>query len=110
MSKHLLMETICEDYNMQSLAGTGMNTIRKYSAKYADLEVGDKVTMHYRVDPEEPPFAFEELKVTAVAVADLDILLDEHAYSNHGPGPSSEELFKQIYGDTDGLFCAIYFK
>jgi len=102
------------------LAGTGANTIRKFSPKYQNLQVGDNVVMHYVDTPDTKAAsnATEILKVSAVAIAPLDTLLKAHAKRNHS-GKTLAKLKESILAfypaeegqvrNPDELYIVFYF-
>jgi hypothetical protein len=100
----------------EPFAGHRICTIRKYRGKYQPLQLGDHVIMHHcdDVTTQGPPTAVEFLTVSAVAIADLDALLEAHKPDSQFssikdrilsfyPLPEGEE-----YSPED-LFIAIYF-
>lgn len=121
---YLTMETITGSY--LPLAGRdGTNTIRKLSAKYADLLPGDIVTMEYRTAIGAPAFATETLKVASVARHwSLAETVLHHGGDNHGLDYEGHETYDEsrvaleahlakLYGVEPGdtvEFIAIYFE
>ena len=110
----------------RTLAGGGLNIIRKYVGKYQGLQVGDNVVMHYTHDAQSKDpkdiVAVEHLRVSAIAIAPLDLLLVAHAVANHDyeanlkerilffyPLPEASEGQPPIVRDPDTLYVAIYF-
>lgn len=108
------METICDEYEDRALAGTGCNTVRKYTGRYLGMRPGDRVYMEYKSAVGAQSFAEEHLVVSSVAVADLSTLFYDHGVANQESGLYLKEdfikLFEKIYGDVEGQFMAIYFQ
>ena len=124
----LQMITVSDDY--LPLAGTGKNTIRQYSTKYQALAVGEQLVMHHTDNPQTigATAATELLQVSAIAISNLDRLIEHHGVRNHGIRIPSfgadysdakvklKEHILSLYPVPDGeqrnpgdLYCAIYF-
>ena len=131
----LQMITVSDDY--LPYAGSGRNTIRKYSTKYQALAVGEHLVMHHTDDPKTTGAtnATELLQVASIAIAPLGRLISHHGLHNviwvkllrealdteddFEDGLLDDRLHKKILSfypvpegeerNLEELYCAIYF-
>jgi hypothetical protein len=109
-----------EKYHRKALAGSGRNTIRKFSDKYAELEPGDLVKMIYvsqMANSEQPEIidATEILEIASVVIASYEVIQANHFHLNHGRFAKQTDMdsfFREVYPkcSRDDMFMAIYFK
>jgi len=91
-------------------------TVRKWEGKYGGLQVGDNVIMNHTEDPTTKDIkgmqATEFLRVRAIAIADLESLLENHGYDDDITSAAIYEFYPLAEGEErnlDDLYCAIYF-
>lgn len=99
----------------EPLAGSGLNTIRKFSSKYRDLKVGYVIEMNHQ-DGEGNVFAVEQLTISSIAIVswsemDRAWFHNSHGEKNHGRGLYYRDGFEEFYGkqEDDDQFIVIYF-
>lgn len=116
------MKTIVSSSScVNGLAGTGYNTIRRFSEKYMRFFPGEDIRMVYE-SAEGETVGAEHLEVASIAVGSFFSLIGAHAARNHDElvRASRQALdytviadhFNELYGEdvSDDVFCAIYFK
>ncbi len=76
---------LVESDSYHPLAGSGQCVIRQFSGKYNGIGVGDDVIIRHCSDISltDLPHATELLRVSAVAVGNLDDLVDCHGHKFH---------------------------
>ena len=112
-TKHYSMISVIEQGdNPAPCSKPGLNTIRMMSGKYADIAVGDTVTMqHVPVDsmdsngnwPEEACLLEERLAVSAVAICSLEQAIADHGEYNHWVVRSAEAWYDAHDGKEPGV-------
>lgn len=99
-------------------AGYGCCTIRRFVGKYQGLQPGDAIVMHHTDDAQThlPAMATEFLKVSAMAIANLDTLLESHGKAGDMSLEEQKKYILSFYPLPEGEehsplepFVAIYF-